>query len=272
MCQYVWFSICVHLSFYPLFFLYQLVRQTVNQPVIQSGSLSVCLSVHLSVCLSPANQQANPSACLSFCLDCQPGSHPVRQLVSLSICLSVCLSAHLSVFLSVCRSVFLLPISEQACLSFCLTVLCQPGSHPVRQLVSLSICPSFFLSVHLSVCLSTCLFVYLSVSPPVCLSISCQSIGLSVFQRSNSLLPVWKSPSQAACQYIHLSVSHSIHLSVSQSVHLSVCPFFFSVCTSVFCQFSAHSINHILFVEHWITCSVCWKSDIKKISIYFKTL
>ena len=174
--------------------------------VIQSGSLSVypsvcllvSLSVHLSVCLLTIIESIHRLVCLSVWQSCQLGSHPVRHLVSLPICLSVsesvcpsvglsacppsCLSTFLSVYLSVCLSPVSHWVNPLACLSFCLTVLCQLK---VIQLGSLMVYPSVCQSVHLSVCPSIFLFVL------------------------------------------------------------------------VFCQFGAHSLNQILFVEHWNICSVC---------------
>lgn len=152
--------------------------------VIQSGSLSVypsvcllvSLSVHLSVCLLTIIESIHRLVCLSVWQSCQLGSHPVRHLVSLPICLSVsesvcpsvglsacppsCLSTFLSVHLSVCLSPVSHWVNPLACLSFCLTVLCQlkviqSGSLMVYPSVCQSVRPSFCLSIYFSVC--TCL-------------------------------------------------------------------------------------------------------------------
>lgn len=166
----------------------------------------------------------------------------VIQSGSLSVYPSVCLLVSLSVHLSVCLLTIIESIHRLVCLSVWQS--CQLGSHPVRHLVSLPICLSVCLPVHLPVCLPFCLSTCLSV----CLLSVIESIHwlvcLSVWQSSAS----WKSSSQAAWW--------SIHLSVSQSVHLSVCPSIF-LFVLVFCQFGSHSLNQILFVEHWNICSVC---------------
>lgn len=170
----------------------------------------------------------------------------VIQSGSLSVYPSVCLLVSLSVHLSVCLLTIIESIHRLVCLSVWQS--CQLGSHPVRHLVSLPICLSVHLlvclPVHLPVCLPFCLSTCLSV----CLLSVIESIHwlfcLSVWQSSAS----WKSSSQAAWW--------SIHLSVSQSVHLSVCPSIF-LFVLVFCQFGTHSLNQILFVEHWNICSVC---------------
>lgn len=170
----------------------------------------------------------------------------VIQSGSLSVYPSVCLLVSLSVHLSVCLLTIIESIHRLVCLSVWQS--CQLGSHPVRHLVSLPICLSVHLlvclPVYLPVCLPFCLSTYLSV----CLLSVIESIHwlvfLSVWQSSAS----WKSSSQVAWW--------SIHLSVSQSVHLSVCPSIF-LFVLVFCQFGTHSLNQILFVEHWNICSVC---------------
>ena len=118
--------------------------------VIQSGTLSVYPSVCLSVSLSV------------HLLVCLPVHFPVCLPFCLSTCLSVCLS----------------PVSHWvnplACLSFCLTVLCQlkviqSGSLMVYPSVCLSVRPSFCLSIYFSVC--TCLLSVwhsFTQSNPVC--------------------------------------------------------------------------------------------------------
>ena len=102
-----------------------------------SDSLSTCVSLRFPIIWSL-------SVCLCVCL-----------LVCLSLCLPVCLcvcpSVYVSVSLPVCQSVCL-----PALLSFCL-------------LVWISVCISSILSVRLSVCLY-CLYVYFSVTMPICLS------------------------------------------------------------------------------------------------------
>lgn len=113
------------------------------------------------------------------------------------------------------------------------------SSHPVRQPVSLPIC----LSVSQSVC------------PPVCLPpdnhwvnpSACLSFCLTV-------LPAWKSSSQAPCQSTHLSVCQLVCLSICWSVclstflfvYLSVCP---PVCLSVSCQSLSQSIGLSVFLS-----------------------
>ena len=161
--------------------------------VIQSGSLSVypiCLSVSQSVCppvcLPPDNHWVNPSACLSFRLTVLPAwkssSQAPCQSTHLSVCPSVglsacppsCLSTFLSVHLSVCLSPVSHWVNPLACLSFCLTVLCQlkviqSGSLMVYPSVCQSVRPSFCLSIYFSFC--TCLMsVWRSFtqSNPVC--------------------------------------------------------------------------------------------------------
>lgn len=176
-----------------MFFVFHFSMNSIIQ-VIQSGSLSVypsvcllvSLSVHLSVCLLTIIESIHRLVCLSVWQSCQLGSHPVRHLVSLPICLSVhllvCLPVHLPFCLpfclSTCLSVCLSPVSHWvnplACLSFCLTVLCQlkviqSGSLMVYPSVCQSVRPSFCLSIYFSVC--TCLLSVwhsFTQSNPVC--------------------------------------------------------------------------------------------------------
>ena len=119
-----------------------------------------------------------------------------------SVC--VCLSAQLSTSLSVepyiclsCLSTVSLSVHPPVCSSICRTV-----SFPLRP------------SVH-SVCIvcqqSVCLFIHLSVHPPV-----------------------KPSPSLSVHLFIQLYICPSIYLSVYLSIHLSVCPSIYclSVCLS----------------------------------------